>query len=172
MKKIQILAALTAALLAGLSTLALTAGAQPSAHASACKFGKEAAGCKLNGTGYYDAKSRVIVGFASLASASRYPTALSIPSESVCAAATGATISVSTHQTPKIGGSLSFTAKPTFTSQFAEGTTNIKSAKLAAKLKITNAKQASLSGSVAVTLTNGTKCARKLPGKLKRVLGG
>jgi hypothetical protein len=79
---------------------------------------------------------------------------------------------VKTTKTARVGGSLSFAGKAKVQSYTATGTSTVKSANITAKLKITNAKKASLSGKAEVTLTDGSKCTKQLPKNLTRILGG
>jgi hypothetical protein len=171
MKKTGIFAGSTAALAVGLGTLALAAGAQPTAHASGCVRGKEASGCKFNGTGYGDLKAGVIVGFPASNGPKGAPTELSVPTRVLCPAAGEVTLSVKTTKTAHIGGSLSFAGKAKVQS-YVTGPSTVESANITAKLKITNAKKASLSGKAEVTLTDGSKCTKQLPKNLTRILGG
>jgi hypothetical protein len=171
MRKTGTFAGLAAALAVGLGSTALVAVAAPVAHSSGCVPGKEASGCKLNGTGYYDASSRVIVGFPTASGPKGAPTQLSVPSAFVCAGGGEANLTVETKAVARIGGSLSFSGKAKVQGS-SEGIATIKSATVTAKLKITNAKKATLSGEAEIVLKEGTKCMKKLPAKLVRVLGG
>lgn len=172
MKRTRIVAGMTIALIASLGTPTLSASAQPAAHASSCKLGKEAQGCKLNGTAYYQPSSRVLVGFVSANAPKGTRTTLTVPSEFACPQVTGLQLSVKTKQTAKIGGSLSFSGAVTIENSSASGTSEVKSATITGKLKISSAKLAHLSGHVEVTLSSGAKCSKQLPSKLTRVLGG
>jgi hypothetical protein len=165
-------AGMTATLCAVMGVCALTAEAHTVAHAAGCVRGKEAAGCKINGTGYDDFKTRVIVGFPFSTGPKGTPTELSVPASFLCAGGGEAIISVASKAVPRIGGSMSFSGKAKIQDISAGGATNVKSATITAKLKITNAKQASLSGGAELTLGDGSKCSKKLPSKLLRVLGG
>ncbi|MFZ1154622.1 MAG: hypothetical protein WAN93_06935 [Solirubrobacteraceae bacterium] len=153
-------------------TFALAAGAHPVAHSSSCTRGKEAAGCKLNGTGYYDAATRLIVGFPISPPQKGAATELSIPAAALCAGGGEASLSVKTKAVARIGGSLSFSGKAKIQQIAENGAATVSTANITAKLKITNAKKASLSGKAELTLSDGTKCSKQLPNKLLRVLGG
>ncbi|HST56090.1 MAG TPA: hypothetical protein VLJ42_09385 [Solirubrobacteraceae bacterium] len=171
MKTTNTLAGLSAVLIALLGTTALSASAQPAAHAGACKFGKEAHGCKLNGTGYGQYKQSVFVTFPASVSPKGSHSQLSLPSTFACAKAVGATLTIDTKQTARIGSSISFGGKAALQNSSA-ATALVKSAKIHAKLTLTNAKHATLSGNVKLTLADGSTCAKKLPSSLTRVLGG
>jgi hypothetical protein len=168
MNRVKTLLGSTAALTAALSTLAFAAGAQPVAHSSGCTRGKEARGCKLDGTGYYSAKSNAIVGFVAANAPKGSHNQLAVPGVFVCAKANGVTMTVNSNQVARIGGSLSFSGKVTV----AGSPGIVKSAQINAKLSITNAKRAHLSGKVKLTLSAGSTCSKSLSGKLTRVLGG
>jgi hypothetical protein len=172
MKKTGMVIASMMALSVGLGTSALVAGAYPMAHASGCVRAKEAAGCKLNGTAYGDLKTTVIVGFPALSGPKGAATELSVPTRILCPAAGEVSLSVKTIKTARIGGSLSFAGKAKVQAYTVNGTSPVKSAKITAKLKITDAKKASLSGKVEVKLTDGSTCSKQLPKKLTRILGG
>lgn len=168
------LAGAGASLAAALGTMALAAGAQPVAKASACAFGKEARGCKLNGTGYGDFKSRLIVGFP--AAASKGATELSIPVSQICPQVTEeVSLFAKGKGTARIGSSIKFSGKAVIKSETTTApvsSSTVKSAKVTATLTLTNAKSAKLSGKAEVTLQSGAKCSKKLPSKLSRILGG
>jgi hypothetical protein len=172
MRKTGIVISSAMVLSVGLGTSALVAGAHPAAHASGCVRAKEAAGCKLNGTAYGDLKTSVIVGFPVANGPKGTPTELSVPTRVLCPAAGEVALSVKTTKTARIGGSLSFAGKAKVQAYSVSGTSPVKSAKITAKLKITDAKKASLSGKVEVTLTDGSTCSKQLPKKLTRILGG
>ena len=172
MKKTGMVIASVMALSVGLGMSALVAGAHPAAHASGCVRAKEAAGCKVDGTAYGDLKTSVIVGFPVASDPKGAPTELSVPTRVLCPAAGEVSLSVKTLKTARIGGSLSFAGKANVQAYTVNGTSLVKSAKITAKLKITNAKKASLSGKVEVTLTDGSTCSKRLPKKLTRILGG
>lgn len=172
MKKTGMVIASVMALSVGLGTSAFVAGAHPVAHASGCVRAKEAAGCQLNGTGYGDLKTDVIVGFPGSNAPKGTPTELSVPTRVLCPAAGEVSLSVKSAKTARIGGSLSFAGKAKVQAYTVSGTSPVKSAKITAKLKITDAKKASLSGKVEVTLTDGSTCSKQLPKKLTRILGG
>jgi hypothetical protein len=171
MRKTGTFACSTAALSVGLTVFALAAGAHPVAHDSGCVRGKEAAGCKLNGTGYYDAATRLIVGFPAQPPKGA-ATELSVPASLLCAAGGEANLTVKTTAVARIGGSLSFSGKAKIQQIAESGTVTVSTASVKAKLKITSAKKASLSGNAELTLSDGTKCSKQLPTKLLRVLGG
>jgi hypothetical protein len=172
MRKTGRLAGWVAALSMALGMLALGASADPVGHASGCALlGKESSGCKLDGTAYGDRTSRVLVGFPSKLSP-KGGSELSVPATFLCAGAEEATLSVKSTAPARIGGSLSFSGKVKVQGFTASGTTDIKSAKITAKLRITSARKASLSGKAELTLTDGTKCSKQLPKKLERILGG
>jgi hypothetical protein len=165
-------AGLAATLCAAMGVYALAAEARTVANAAGCVRGKEAAGCKINGTGYDDFKTRVLVGFPFSTSPKGTPTELSVPASFLCAGGGEATISVATKAIPRIGGSMSFSGKAKVQGVAVSGSPSVQSATITAKLKITNAKKASLSGEAELTLGDGSKCSKKLPSKLLRVLGG
>lgn len=172
MRKTGIFACSVAALSVGLAAFALVAGAQPMARSSSCTRGKEAAGCKLNGTGYYDTTTRLIVGFPASTSPKGAATELSIPGAALCAAGGEANLTVKTKAVARIGGSLSFSGKAKIEQTAETEATTVSTASITAKLKITNAKKATLSGKAELTLSNGMKCSKQLSAKLLRVLGG
>lgn len=171
MNKTWTLAGMAATLCAVMGVYALAAEAHTVAHAAGCVRGKEAAGCKINGTGYDDFKTRVLVGFPFSTSPKGTSTELSLPASFLCAGGGEATISVASKAVPRIGGSMSFSGKAKI-QEISAGATTVKSATITAKLKITNAKKASLAGEAELTLGDGSKCSKKLPSKLLRVLGG
>ncbi len=162
------------ALSMGLAIVALSAAARPVAQASSCAFGKEAKGCKLNGTGYGDFKSRLFISFP----ASTQPkgtTELSIPVSQICPQVTEeVSIFAKGKGTAKIGATIKFSGKAAIKSSttLTPVASKVKSAKVTATLTLTNAKVAKLSGKAEVTLEGGAKCSKKLPSKLLRILGG
>ncbi|HEU0250268.1 MAG TPA: hypothetical protein VFR48_06050 [Solirubrobacteraceae bacterium] len=171
MKKTGVLVVGMVLATAALAALALAAGAQPIARASACVFGKEARGCKLNGTGYGDFKSHLIVGFPSSSKAE-----LSIPVSQICPQVSEeVSIFANGKGAVKIGSSIKFSGKAAIKSETTTAPVSssmVKSAKVTATLTLTNAKAAKLSGKAEVTLQSGAKCSKKLPSKLSRILGG
>jgi hypothetical protein len=164
-----------ASLVAALGTMALAAGAQPAGHASACAFGKEAQGCKLNGTGYGDFKSRLVISFPASTSPKGTATELSIPVSEVCPQVTEeVSLFAKGKGTAKIGSKIKFSGKAAIKSSttLTAAPSKVKSAKVTATLTLTNAKSAKLSGKAEVTLQGGARCSKKLPSKLLRILGG
>lgn len=175
MKKIGIFSGSTCALAFTVGALALTAGAQPAGHASACAFGKEAKGCKLNGTGYGDFKSRLFISFPASVSPKGTVTELSIPVSQLCPQVTEeVSLFAKGKGTARIGSTIKFSGKAAIKSSttLTPVTSKVKSAKVTATLTLTNAKTAKLSGKAEVTLEGGSKCSKKLPSKLLRILGG
>ncbi len=171
MTKMKMLVGSSAAFLAALSTFSLAAGAQPIAVASGCKVGSESSGCKLNGTGYADFKGKVFVGLA-VGGPRSFPSTLTLAGEGVCAKATGLSLVLSTKQTGKVGGSISFAGKAKVQGASTGAKASVKSAKITARLQIASAKRATLSGHVEAKLTDGSTCTKKLSVKMLRVLGG
>jgi hypothetical protein len=175
MNRTRTFAAVAAPLAVTLGTVALTAGAQSAAHASACAFGKEATGCKLNGTGYGDFKSRLFIGFPASTSPKGTATELSIPVSQVCPQVSEeVSLFAKGKGTARIGSTIKFSGKAAIKSSttLTAVPSKVKSAKVTATLTLTNAKSAKLSGKAEVTLEGGTKCSKKLPSKLLRILGG
>lgn len=171
MMKPKIAAGITAALLAGLGLLASSGLAAPLAAASGCKIGKEAQGCRLTFGGYRTLDASVFVGFPAANASKGSRTTLTVSSSFVCHTAVVTQLSVKTKQTPKVGNTISFSGNAALSS-LTTGASEVKSAKINAQLKLNNAKQAHLTGSVEMTLTTGAKCSKTLPGKLLRALGG
>jgi hypothetical protein len=174
MKKIGVFTGSTCALAVTVGALALTAGAQPAGHASSCAFGKEAKGCKLNGTGYGDFKSRLFISFP-VSTQPKGATELSIPVSQICPQVTEeVSIFAKGKGTAKIGATIKFSGKAAIKSSttLTPVASKVKSAKVTATLTLTNAKVAKLSGKAEVRLEGGAKCSKKLPSKLLRILGG
>ena len=173
MKKTGIFAASAVVVVSfALGALAFTAGAHPTAHASGCTLGKESAGCKLDGTGYTALNSRLFVTFPASVSPKSTPSQLTMPGSAVCAGGGTAQLVITTKAVARIGGSLSFAGKAKVEGFTGNAALSVTSAKITAKLRITNAKKASLVGTAQLVLSNGSKCSKKLPSKLTRVLGG
>lgn len=172
MRKTGACACLAAALTVWLATLALAAAAHPVAHVSACKLGQEASGCKLNGTAYDDPATRIIVGFPSSFSPKGTTTELSVPASFLCAGGGEANLVVKTKITARVGASLFFSGKAKVQPVAANEVISVASGNVTARLKIADAKKASLSGKAELTLKDGTKCSKRLSSKLLRVLGG
>ncbi len=140
-----------------------------------CAFGKEAKGCKLNGTGYGDFKSRLFISFPASVSPKGTATELSIPVSQICPQITEeVSLFAKGKGTAKIGATIKFSGKAAIKSSttLTAVPSKVKSAKVTATLTLTNAKSAKLSGKAEVTLEGGSKCSKKLPSKLLRILGG
>lgn len=171
MKTTRIAAAASTLALAGLGAFAPSALAQPLAHSSSCKPGKEAHGCKLTLGGFAYLHANAFVAFLPAHAPKGSATTFSMPSQSICAKAVGSELTLKTKQTPTVGGTLSFSGSAKLQVSTVS-TVSVKSAKISVKIKISTAKQARLTGKVEASLSDGSKCSKSFSNPMVRILGG
>ncbi|HEY4997277.1 MAG TPA: hypothetical protein VII03_04715 [Solirubrobacteraceae bacterium] len=171
MRTTPIAAVASTLLLTALGAFASTGVAQPLAHTSSCKAGKEAQGCRLTLGGFGYLRANAFVSFLPAHAPKGSATTFSMASQSICAAAAGSELTIKTRQTPTVGGTLSFAGNAKLQST-GESTVGAKSAKVSLKVKISSAKQARLTGKVEALLANGSKCVKSFANPMVRILGG